>query len=190
VDIVNGNPVDAGALLNGYRPRTETERTDLARVAELLSADDPWGRSTPMHLTASALIVHPADGRVLLRWHERQQGWLQVGGHADPGETGPLSIALREGEEETGLDDLRPWPDAELLHVVVVGVPANAKEPAHEHADLRFVLATGKPDEARPENPKAALRWLTLDAAMELTAEDNLRESLARLRPLLNGARS
>jgi 8-oxo-dGTP pyrophosphatase MutT (NUDIX family) len=38
-------------------------------------------------------------------------GWLQVGGHGDPGEGDPLAIALREAAEETGLSDLVPWPD-------------------------------------------------------------------------------
>ena len=97
---------------------------------------DPWSRLPPVHVTASALIVHPPIGRVLLRWHARQQAWLQIGGHADPGEHDPLAVALREGAEETGLDDLIPWPTAELQHVAIVPVPANDREPAHEHADL------------------------------------------------------
>jgi 8-oxo-dGTP pyrophosphatase MutT (NUDIX family) len=119
---------------------------------------------------------------VLLRWHQRQQAWLQAGGHGDPGETDPLAIALREAEEETGLTDLVPWPspDGELRHVVIVSVPANAKEPAHEHADLRFVFATRNPDSARPEKPDAPLRWLMPDEAFALTSEANLQETLRR----------
>src|SRR5882672_11179875 len=101
--------------LAGYRPRTELESADLARIRALLAGgEDPWLRATALHVTVSALIVHPPTGRVLLRWHVRQQGWLQVGGHGDPGETNPLAIVAREGEEETGLTDLVPWPDAEI----------------------------------------------------------------------------
>ena len=101
---------------------------------------DPWLRSNPLHVTASAVIVHPDSGRVLLRWHQRQQAWLQVGGHGDPGESDPLAIALREAREESGLTDLEPWPDAELWQVAIVSVPANSEEPAHEHADVRFIF--------------------------------------------------
>ena len=54
-----------------------------------LAGADPWARDTPRHVTCSALVLHPPSGRVLLRWHRRQQAWLQVGGHADPGETDP-----------------------------------------------------------------------------------------------------
>jgi len=125
--------------------------------------------------------VHPGSGRVLLRWHRRQQAWLQVGGHADPGESDPLAIALREAGEETGLSDLVPWPDAQIRHVVIVGVPASSREPAHEHADVRFVLATGTPDAARPESPGAPLRWLSPREAREATSEANLRETLSRV---------
>ena len=175
------------SLLGQYRPQGETEAADVEQVRALAeTADDPFLRSMPLHVTGSALIVHPASGRVLLRWHQRQQAWLQVGGHGDPGEGDPLAIALREAAEETGLADLEPWPDAQLRHVVIVPVPASSAEPAHHHADLRFVLATHDPEAARPENPDAPLRWLTPDEADAATSQDNLRETLSRARRLLD----
>jgi 8-oxo-dGTP pyrophosphatase MutT (NUDIX family) len=175
-------------LLGNYRAEGETEAADAARLRALAEkAADPWLRSTPLHATASALVVHLESGRVLLRWHQRQQAWLQVGGHADPGERDPLAVALREAEEETGLSDLIPWPDAAIRQVVVVGVPAGGGEPAHEHADVRFVLATADPGAAREESPGAPLRWLSLPAAREATSEANLWEMLSRLERLLAG---
>jgi 8-oxo-dGTP pyrophosphatase MutT (NUDIX family) len=172
----------AEVVLSAYRAQDDREMADLDRLAAILGhSADPWSRKLPVHLTASALIVHPASGQVLLRWHQRQQAWLQIGGHGDPGETDPIEIVLREGREETGLADLRSWPDAELLHVVIVPVMARGDEPAHEHADLRFVLATSTPQFIRPENPDAPLRWLSVPDATEATDEENLHESLARL---------
>ncbi len=174
------------SLLGQYRAAGEAEAADVERVRALAqAAADPFLRSTPLHVTGSALVVHPASNRVLLRWHQRQQAWLQVGGHGDPGESDPLAIALREGTEETGLTDLVPWPDARLRHVVIVSVPANSREPAHHHADLRFILATRDPDAARPESPDAPLRWLAPADAHQLTAEPNLRETLSRAERLL-----
>jgi 8-oxo-dGTP pyrophosphatase MutT (NUDIX family) len=175
-------------LLGRYRPQGESEAADVERVRALATAtQDPWLRSIPLHVTASALIVHPATQRVLLRWHQRQQAWLQVGGHGDPGESDPLAIALREATEETGLTDLQPWPDAQLRHVAIVNVPASATEPAHQHADLRFILATADPDAARPESPDAPMRWLSLDEACQATSQDNLRDTLSRAERLLAG---
>jgi len=106
---------DLVTLLDRYRPRDDTETADIQRVRALTqTAADPYRRDLPLHVTASALIVHPPTARVLLRWHQRQQAWLQVGGHGDPGETDPLTVVRREAEEETGLPDLDPWPDAEV----------------------------------------------------------------------------
>ncbi len=110
-----------------------------------------------------------------------------MGGHGDPGEDDPFEIALREAQEETGLSDLVAWPDRvrrDPVHLVVVPVPAGKGEPAHEHADIRYVLATDHPDTARPETPSAPMRWLTFDEAFELSAEDNLHETLRRVAEL------
>src|SRR5258707_9394568 len=185
-------PTPSGPLadiLGRYLPGNQAEAADVERVRALAeSADDPWQRSIPLHVTASALIVHPDSGRVLLRWHQRQQAWLQVGGHADPGESDPLTIALREAAEETGLTDLEPWPDARLRHVVIVGVPASSREPAHQHADLRFVLATRSPAPARAETPDAPLRWLSPREARGMTSEANLRETVSLAERLLASA--
>ena len=171
----------------GYAAQGETEIADAMRMRRLAESEpDPWARSLPVHFTASALVVHPESARVLLRWHQRQGRWLQVGGHADPGETDPLRIALREAREETGLTDLVPWPDAGLKHVAMCSVAAGKGEPAHEHADLRFFLATSDPGAARPESPDAALRWLTVPEARALVGDNNVRYTLDRASKLFS----
>jgi 8-oxo-dGTP pyrophosphatase MutT (NUDIX family) len=175
------------AILSRYQPRDPVETHDLERLRALVrSDDDAWSRKLPLHVTGSALVVDPASGRVLLRWHERMQRWLQVGGHGDPGEDDPLEVALREGREETGLPDLVPIA-ADPVQVVIVPVPAHGAEPAHEHADIRYVLSTSRPDDAVAETATAALRWLSLDKAETAVVEDNLHEFFRRVSPLLAG---
>src|SRR5688572_14737928 len=179
--LVSDAPIDPLVwLLERYEPRTALEAKEVDRVRAIAAGGSAWGRAAPVHVTGSALVVHPPTGRVLLRWHERQQAWLQVGGHADPGETHPLDVALREGHEETSLRDLATWTDAAMRHVVVVPVAAGRGEPEHEHVDLRFLLATATPDDVRPEKPTAALQWLTVAEASARTTESNLREFIAR----------
>jgi 8-oxo-dGTP pyrophosphatase MutT (NUDIX family) len=168
-------------LLTGYEASGETETADVERMARLAAAaPDPWSRALPLHFTASALVVHPPTRRVLLRWHVKHDLWLQVGGHADPGEADPLEIALREAAEETGLTDLVPWPDASLRHAAVCYVRPSATEPEHEHADLRYILATGHPDAIAPENDDSPLRWLSVHEARDLVGGNNLSRTLDR----------
>ena len=169
-------------LLTGYQAAGETEAADVRRMRQLAgAAADPWSRSQlPLHFTGSALVVHPASRRVLLRWHVKHDRWLQVGGHGDPGETDPLQIALREAREETGLTDLVPWPDETLRHAVVCYVRAAGTEPEHEHADLRYFLATEHPDAIAPENEHSPLRWLSIDEARTLVGDNNLSATLDR----------
>lgn len=179
-------------MLDRLAPAGPAEREDLWLTRRMAAeAPDPWDRRTALHATASALVMHPPTHRVLLRWHPRLNGWYQVGGHGDPGETDPAAITLREAAEETGLTDLTFLPAAAAptpVHVVVVNVPAGKGEPAHRHADLRYVLATDAPDAIRPEHDGADLRWLTVDEALAATSEENLRESLRRAAALMEDA--
>ena len=168
-------------LLAPFHPRDAAEAADLDRCRALArDAADPWLRSLPLHFTASALVVHPPSARVLLRWHERQQAWLQVGGHGDPGETDPVGIALREGREETGLADLAPWPDAALLRWRSSTCRRAGTSRTTSTPTCGSCWPPAEPDAARPETPDAPLRWLTVPEARALTTEGNVLDLLAR----------
>jgi 8-oxo-dGTP pyrophosphatase MutT (NUDIX family) len=172
-------------IIDGYTAATDDEARDVARVRALArQVDDPWARALSLHVTGSAVVVHPPSRRVLLRWHARMQSWLQVGGHGDPGEDDPFVVALREAEEETGLNDLSAWPHPDarsIVQVAVVPVPAGKGEPAHEHADVRYALATASPEAIQPENADALLQWLEIPRALDAVGEDNLRVCLSRI---------
>jgi 8-oxo-dGTP pyrophosphatase MutT (NUDIX family) len=167
-------------VLAVHRPIDAVEAADVARLRAMADAGDVYARTTPVHVTGSAIVVHTPTRRVLLRWHPRMQMWMQVGGHFDPDERDPLAVALREAEEETGLTDLRAASNAPI-QIVIVPVPANDIEPAHEHADLRYVLTTQQPDAIVAESDDARLRWLTVDDAIAQTTEPNLHELLSRV---------
>jgi 8-oxo-dGTP pyrophosphatase MutT (NUDIX family) len=180
--------MELAAVLDAYVPQSDQEAADIQRLRSMSVGPDVWARSSPLHATGSAIILHPDSRRVLLRWHERMQAWLQVGGHADPGETSPFAVAVREAREETGLVDLVPWPNPQqptVVQVVVVPVPMGRGEPAHEHGDVRYALSTSRPSDATPESLLARLRWIPLEEAIAQVAEDNLRTCLQRVAELL-----
>ena len=160
----------ARAVLDGYIAGSPQEAADLDRMLEL-AGHRPVEPGRMLHFTGSAFVVHPPT-RVLLRWHARQP--LQVGGHADPGERPAPSPAAGDGWSTSSVARRAPAAAASSR-------PDQRHRARHEHADLRFVLATAEPDAARPEQPSGRLRWLTVAEAMALTTEANVRESLARI---------
>jgi 8-oxo-dGTP pyrophosphatase MutT (NUDIX family) len=189
VEIPDGRSRRLVDILQAYRPLSVDEAADVARLQMMLASTlDPWMRVSPLHVTGSALVVHPSTRRVLLRWHARQQGWLQVGGHADPAESDPFHVACREAAEETGLTDLVAWPDPQqprVMQIVVVPVPAGKGEPPHQHGDIRYALATAQPEGVVAESAEAPLAWLSMDEALSRVGEDNLRVCLRRVAALL-----
>jgi 8-oxo-dGTP pyrophosphatase MutT (NUDIX family) len=175
------------AALAGFAGRSTQEIADLERMRALIDRGDPWNRATALHVTASALVIDPGSARVLLRWHPRLRSWAHVGGHGDEGEIDPYEVARREAIEETGLTDLEGWPDRGKtpIQVAIVPVPALRDQPAHEHADIRFVFATESPQLAVAESDSTPVKWLPFADAMDEVSEEQLKELLRRASNLL-----
>ena len=76
------------------------------RFESLLTSERSGYRDhLPGHFTGAALIVDPTGERVLLTHHRKLKKWLQLGGHAD-GDWDLSRVALKEGQEESGLNKL------------------------------------------------------------------------------------
>ena len=136
----------------------------------------PYARTqfVPGHITASCFILDP-EGRLLLHHHRRLNRWLQMGGHLEPGED-PVAAALREGREESGLEDLRIVSEG-IADLDVHPIPAGRGEPEHRHYDVRYIARTDSADsiaaDARESNH---LMWFDLDrAAALMPGEESLR---------------
>ena len=65
------------------------------------------------HITSSAFVMSPDLGWVLMAWHNIYKSWAWTGGHAD-GERDLLAVALREAQEETGVQNLIPLRETPL----------------------------------------------------------------------------
>jgi 8-oxo-dGTP pyrophosphatase MutT (NUDIX family) len=132
------------------------------------------------HLTASALVVDPADARFVLLHHRKADRWLQPGGHAD-GDGDLARVALREASEETGLPQLTVRRRAVDLDVHRVDFPGDAP---HEHLDVRFLVlaapgsaAAGPP----PGNDEShEVRWVAEADLDSLGADPSTRRLVDR----------
>jgi 8-oxo-dGTP pyrophosphatase MutT (NUDIX family) len=165
------------AVLDAHVGRDDAERAAVGHAQRLLAgAPDPFDRATlPAHLTASAVVIDPDRGSVLLHRHRRLGSWLQPGGHVEPGER-PEDAVLRETWEETGVAALHPSSGPDLIHV-----DEHPGPDGHLHLDLRYrLLADATATRSRGEAVKdgdADLRWTSGDELHAL-ADLSLRRAL------------
>ncbi len=156
-------------LLDRHRPADGMEAADVTRIREMVLTTPNIASSdcTPGHITASALVLDMASGRLLFHLHKRLARWLQVGGRMEEGEIDPADTALREASEETGLPDLAFLPavsELRPLDIDVHQIPARGLEPEHLHLDFRYVLATNHPDRVQAGGDESGLfRWMSFD---------------------------
>ncbi|WP_436786637.1 NUDIX hydrolase [Yinghuangia sp. YIM S10712] len=145
-------------------------------------ADGVWRSRREGHITASALIVDPTRGRVLLTLHPKVGLWLQTGGHCEAADATLADAALREAVEESGIRDLtlRHEPVCLDRHDVRCGGP----DQWSVHYDVEYV-AVAEPDAtARISEESLDLRWFAYDALPEQT-DDAVRTLVARAAVLL-----
>lgn len=175
--------------LERYIPADATEAGHYADIVSLLThGGDVFSRVSfePGHMTAGVFIVDPDGERLLLHHHRRLGRWLQMGGHFD-GSEDARAAALREGMEESGLDDLELLDDG-IFDVDVHQIPAAKGEPDHRHFDVRFVARSRRP-EAIKIDPKESndLSWIPLDRAAVMMNEEASARSIRKIEGLLHG---
>lgn len=90
---------------------------------------------------AQILITHRTP---TLRNHSGQMAF--PGGRVDPGDAGPVGAALREAQEETGLDPLGVTPLA-VLESIAVGPSGNPVNPVLAYAPEPGPVWAASPDE-------------------------------------------
>jgi 8-oxo-dGTP pyrophosphatase MutT (NUDIX family) len=149
----------------------------------LIGPGDPFSRrhTEPGHFTASAFVLCPERRRVVLIRHPKLGRWLQPGGHIEPEDGDLAAAARREVSEETGV--AIEGPPGAIFDVDIHDIPANARDAAHQHFDVRYAfIARSDRLEASPEALGA--RWVELSAVALLSDEVSVLRCTERLRAL------
>lgn len=150
-------------------------------LAFVMDHEDCFLRSQQAgHVTGSALILDNSAERVLLTHHRKLDRWLQPGGHAD-GESDVAAVALKEAQEESGLESIEFLAPA-ILDVDVHLIPARKAEPEHYHYDCRFLLGSTGPDTFTVSDESHDLAWVPLDDIHTYTDEESILRMINKAR--------
>lgn len=127
--------------LASYRPEDARDADVLGRLRAFAADPDAFLRANPTgHVTASSVIVRSDGAAILLIRHPKLGGWLQPGGHVEPGDVSVFAAALREASEETGLLRFDTPIGEAILDLDVHQIPAFGEEAPHLHFDVRHLL--------------------------------------------------
>ncbi|GAA2650324.1 NUDIX hydrolase [Streptomyces vastus] len=159
---------DAVLVLKSY------EEQEVLRQAYLdhLQAhpDAMWKACEAGHITASALVIDPGHGRVLLTLHKKLRMWLQMGGHCEPQDATVEAAALREATEESGITGLTLLPGGPVRldrHPI--------PPPCHCHFDVQYAVLAPVDAVQEISDESLDLRWFAYDEVADVADDSVVR---------------
>ena len=169
-----------------YIPYNEQEESDKKLMLDYINKfDDVLTRENKMcHFTASNWIVNEDRTKVLMIYHNIYKSWAWTGGHAD-GDSDLLHVALKEAEEETGINNLKLLSDG-IYGIQILTVDSHIKKEkfvsSHLHLDCCFLFEANEKDNLRiKKDENSGVKWIDIDKVTEITNEEKMKPIYAKL---------
>lgn len=151
-----------------YKPYNEQEEKDKALILTCMDAyDNLLTRENPVaHFSSSGFIVNKTRDKVLMIHHNIYNAWSWTGGHTD-GETDFLGVAIREAQEETGVQEVKVLSEG-ILSLDVLPVPAHIKKgvyvSAHLHLSIAYLVEVDEEELLRVKpDENSGVKWIAIE---------------------------
>ncbi|HSW73737.1 MAG TPA: NUDIX hydrolase [Candidatus Limnocylindria bacterium] len=161
-------------LLDSYQPQAPEEHVYKEQITQFVKHHPQcFDRTLEIgHITASSWLLNKSGTHALLTHHAKLNAWFQLGGHCD-GDADVLAVALKEAQEESGIMHIKPIAPA-IFDIDIHLIPANSRERAHYHYDIRFLLQVMSDEEFVQSAESKALAWVSQDKTQLPTQERSI----------------
>jgi len=164
-------------LLNALREYKTSYQEEKSIIPELISfinnnVDCFENSNIQAQITGAAWVLSPDNKKVLLTHHKKFNRWIQFGGHSE-GDSNTWNVALREAQEESGINELE-FVTRDIFDIDMYIIPPKLirNKPEHKMYDIRFLLRA-KNENFLVNNESNTLKWFTLREVKEDVCKDS-----------------
>lgn len=169
-----------------YIPYNEQEKKDREVILKCIDKfEDILTRDNEVaHITSSGFVVNRARNRVLMVHHNIYKSWAWTGGHAD-GEEDLLRVAIREVNEETGVNNIHPV-SSEIFSLDVLTVLGHIKKgryvSPHLHLSVAYLLEADDREKLTvKEDENSGVKWIPIDKVNSYSNEPHMQKVYEKL---------
>lgn len=172
--------------INNYTPSNEQEKKDkeLFIFCSEVFEDVLTRDNKVVHFTCSAFTVNRAKDKVLMIHHNIYNSWSWIGGHVD-GEEDFLAVALKELQEETGVQNIFPvFPEVFSLDVLPVFGHIRRGEyvSPHLHLSVTYLIEADENDLLFiKEDENSGVQWIPIDEIKDYSTEPHMHKVYDKL---------
>jgi len=163
--------------IKAYQPMNEQEIMDKKVILDYIESfpDNVLLRDNRIaHMTASGLIINKEHTKMLMIHHNIYNTWTWVGGHAD-GEADMLKLALKEAQEETGLEKFQTLGNIHTIDVLLVEghIKHGKYVNPHLHLNVAYVFEADEEENlVLNVEETSGLKWVAIENIRESSGEE------------------